>query len=67
MTRQIRQATAWVFRILLDRRGQDLIEYALLASAIAVAAGAVMPPVSNQVSVIFSKIVSLAASTPAAD
>ncbi len=67
MTRHIGQATAWVFRLLSDRRGQDLIEYALLASAIAVAAGAVMPPVSNNVSVVFSKIVNLALRTPASN
>jgi|MudIll2142460700_1097286.scaffolds.fasta_scaffold173221_2 Flp pilus assembly pilin Flp len=58
---------AWLLRLLYEDRGQDLIEYALLASAIAVAAGAVMPPVSNQVSVIFSKITNLAQSTPAAN
>jgi Flp pilus assembly pilin Flp len=51
-------------RLLFDRDGQDLIEYALLAAAVAVAAGAVMPPVTGQISTIFSKIVSLATITP---
>lgn len=39
-----------------DTRGQDLIEYALMAGFVAVAAGAVMPAVSTSVSTIFSKI-----------
>ncbi len=46
-------------RIWKDTRGQDLIEYALMAGFVAVAAGAVMPGVSNQISTIFSKIESL--------
>jgi pilus assembly protein Flp/PilA len=39
-----------------DDRGQDLIEYALMAGFVAVAAGAVVPGISTQVSAIFSKI-----------
>jgi pilus assembly protein Flp/PilA len=39
-----------------DTRGQDLIEYALMAGFVAVAAGAVMPTVSTSISTIFSKI-----------
>ena len=39
-----------------DRRGQDLIEYALMAGFVAVAAGAVMPGVADSISTIFSKI-----------
>ena len=46
-------------RIWKDTRGQDLIEYALMAGFVAVAAGAVMPNVSTQISTIFSKINSL--------
>ena len=42
-----------------DTKGQDLIEYALMAGFVAVAAGAVMPQVSAQISTIFSKIESL--------
>ena len=49
----------WKLRIWRDTRGQDLIEYALMAGFVAVAAGAVMPGVSNQISTIFSKINSL--------
>ena len=39
-----------------DTRGQDLIEYALMAGFVAVAAGAIMPAVSTSISSIFSKI-----------
>ncbi|HEU0119175.1 MAG TPA: Flp family type IVb pilin [Bryobacteraceae bacterium] len=39
-----------------DTRGQDLIEYALMAGFVAVAAGAIMPGVSENISQIFSKI-----------
>ena len=43
-------------RVWKDTRGQDLIEYALMAGFVAVAAGAVMPGVASSISVIFSKI-----------
>ena len=39
-----------------DTKGQDLIEYALMAGFVAVAAGAVMPGVASSVSTIFSKV-----------
>ncbi len=39
--------------------GQDLIEYALMAGFVAVAAGAIMPGVSTSVSTIFSKVASI--------
>jgi pilus assembly protein Flp/PilA len=42
-----------------DERGQDLIEYALMAGFVAVAAGAVLPNVSSSISTVFSKIQSL--------
>jgi pilus assembly protein Flp/PilA len=42
-----------------DRRGQDLIEYALMAGFIAVAAGAIMPAVSSSISTIFSQVSSV--------
>ena len=52
-------------KIWKDTRGQDLIEYALMAGFVAVAAGAIMPGVASSISVIFSKISSVmsAAST----
>src|SRR5215470_13678533 len=49
----------WKLRIWKDTRGQDLIEYALMAGFVALAAGAIMPGVSASISTIFSKVVSL--------
>ena len=43
-------------RVLKDTHGQDLIEYALMAGFVAVAAGAIMPNVATSISTIFSKI-----------
>jgi pilus assembly protein Flp/PilA len=39
-----------------DEHGQDLIEYALMAGFVAVAAGAIMPGISTSISKIFSKV-----------
>lgn len=39
-----------------DRRGQDLIEYALISALVAVAVGAVMPGAAASISTIHSKI-----------
>ena len=52
-------------KALRDTRGQDLIEYALMAGFVAVAAGAFMPGVADSISTIFSKVASVmvAAST----
>ena len=46
-------------KIMKDTRGQDLIEYALMAGFVAVAAGAIMPGVATSISTIFSKISSV--------
>ena len=46
----------WKLRIWKDTKGQDLIEYALMAGFVAVAAGAIMPGVASSISTIFSKI-----------
>jgi pilus assembly protein Flp/PilA len=43
-------------KIWRDTRGQDLIEYALIAGFIAVAAAAVMPQITNSLSNVFSAI-----------
>jgi Flp pilus assembly pilin Flp len=48
-----------------DRRGQDLIEYALMAGFVAVAAGAIMPGVASSISQIFSKVASVLSSANA--
>jgi len=46
-------------RSLTDARGQDLIEYALMAGFVAVAAGATMPGVADSISTIFSQVASV--------
>jgi pilus assembly protein Flp/PilA len=43
-------------RIMKDTRGQDLIEYALMAGFVAVAAGAIVPSVASSISTIFGKV-----------
>jgi Flp pilus assembly pilin Flp len=47
------------FWIQTDRQGHDLIEYALLAGFLAVAAGATVPGAASEISKILSKIPSL--------
>jgi pilus assembly protein Flp/PilA len=47
-------STFWI-----DDQAQDLIEYALMAGFVAVAAGAAMPTVATSISTVFSKIQSL--------
>ena len=42
-----------------DTLGQDLIEYALMAGFVAVAAGAIMPGVATSISTIFSEVASV--------
>lgn len=42
-----------------DINGQDLIEYALMAGFVAVAAGSTMPGVSRSISTVFSKVASV--------
>jgi pilus assembly protein Flp/PilA len=43
-------------RVWRDTRGQDLVEYALMAGFVAMAAGATMPTVATHIAAIFSKI-----------
>ncbi len=52
----------WRARIWSDNHGQDLIEYALMAGFVAVAAGAIMPGVSSSISKIFSRVSSVMSS-----
>jgi Flp pilus assembly pilin Flp len=42
-----------------DRRGQDLMEYALMGGFVAVTAGALMPHVSSSISTIFVHVSSV--------
>jgi pilus assembly protein Flp/PilA len=46
-------------------KGQDLIEYALMAGFVAVAAGALMPNIASSISTVFSKISSVMADAAA--
>ena len=47
------------FALSQDEKAQDMVEYALLAGFIAVAAGALLPPIANGISIIFSKMTSI--------
>ena len=47
--------------LLRDERGQDMVEYALLAGFIAVAAGALLPPISDNLGIIFNNMGSIVA------
>jgi len=46
----------FLLKIWNDSLGQDLIEYALMAGFVAVAAGAIMPNVAVSISQIFSQV-----------
>ena len=39
-----------------ETEGQDMVEYALLAGFVAVAAGALLPAISSSISTIFSRM-----------
>jgi Flp pilus assembly pilin Flp len=45
-----------LMNLLRNKKGQDLIEYALMAGFVAVAAGAIMPGVASSINVVFSKV-----------
>jgi len=49
-------------RLAAETGGQDLIEYALMAGFVAVAAGAIMPNVASSISTIFSQVSSVLSS-----
>jgi pilus assembly protein Flp/PilA len=51
MINRIRNADFWK-----DCQGQDLVEYALMAGMVAVAAVAAMPALTKTMSTVFSKI-----------
>ena len=55
--------TIYRLRIVMDTRGQDLIEYALMACFVAVAAGAIVPGVADSIKTIFSKVNTVMASS----
>ena len=49
----------WVIGLARDTQGQDLIEYALMAGFVAVAAAASMPNINTTLSTVFSKVSSV--------
>ena len=53
---QARMLPARLRRALSDARGQDMIEYALLAAFLAVACAAVFPGVSTGISTVLSEV-----------
>lgn len=50
-----------IVQLVKDLKGQDMVEYALLAGFIAVAAGALLPGISDSIITIFSRMASLVA------
>jgi|SRR5579862_2285916 len=54
-----RKLSIWATTLVNDVKGQDLIEYAMMAGFVAVAAAAVMPNITSSISTVFSKITSL--------
>ncbi|MBK9169790.1 MAG: Flp family type IVb pilin [Bryobacterales bacterium] len=59
------KALALKIQILKDTKGQDLIEYALMAGFVAVAAGAIMPGVATNLTTIFQRVSSVVAAAAA--
>lgn len=49
----------WAQSFWKNNRGQDLIEYTLMAGFVAVAAGAAMPQVATYIGAVFSQVTSL--------
>lgn len=54
---------AFLERFWKDTQGQDLVEYALAAGMVAVAAVAAMPTLSTTVNNVFGKIASIVSAT----
>ena len=49
--------------LISDSTGQDMVEYALLAGFVAVAAGGLLPDISDNISIMFSRMDSLTTKT----
>jgi Flp pilus assembly pilin Flp len=61
MEKRMNKLYAFILKLARDERGQDMVEYALLAGFIAVAAGAILPGISDNISIIFSRMGSVVA------
>ena len=46
----------WLMLAIWDSRGQDIVEYALLAGLVATTCGALLPPVSSGILDLFSRV-----------
>ena len=57
MLQLIRRFVKW--QIWSDHRGQDMIEYALLAALVTVLAVAVVPGIGSSINMVFSKVNSI--------
>jgi pilus assembly protein Flp/PilA len=55
----MRPITVVYRQFLSSESGQDLVEYALMAGLVAVAAGSVIPPMGASIATIFSKAMSV--------
>ncbi len=53
---RVNRLTLKLYSILIDRAGQDLIEYALMAGFVALAAVVLVPSIAGSVNIIFSKV-----------
>jgi pilus assembly protein Flp/PilA len=49
----------WKLRICQDTRGQELVEYALIAGFLACACAAALPDIGSSVLMVFSKVLSV--------
>lgn len=47
---------AFCVKIHKDVTGQDMIEYSLMAAAVALASAAVLPTANSSISIVFSKV-----------
>ena len=62
----MKKVNAWLLRLRLDRRGQDMIEYALLGAFIAVTVAAFFPTqIAPSIMTVFSKVASSLQASPA--
>ena len=48
----------WLMLVIRDSRGQDIVEYALLAGLVATTCGALLPPVASGIVDLFSRVTS---------
>ncbi len=54
--RRLRRLAVDLRTVVNDTRGQDLIEYALMAGFVALATTALVPGITSSINVVFSKV-----------